>query len=235
MKALILPIILLLTIPSYRIHEYQAETPTLKVVIDASKDGGVWWSPQTEEAWGLDPQKEHQGKRLADYLRSRGWQVTEIRRGESLADKLNGASIVVRMNVFEPYNREEALVYKEFVTNGGKLLLVKGYVRQGEEDRDLVAMEFGIRFEGAIKTPEIKRWSIHRLTKGLKPLPFKTGSVVTQSPKETVPIAYLDNEQLVMGLVPCGKGRIIFLSTIFPLLEVHQPFTKRLFNELARE
>lgn len=112
---------------------------------------------------------------------------------------------------------------------------LKGYVRQGEEDRDLVAIEFGIRFEGAIKTPEIKHWRIHRLTKGLKPLPFNTGSVVTQSPKGTVPVAYLDNEQLIMGLVHCGKRRIIFLSTIFPLLEVPQPFTKRLFNELARE
>lgn len=43
-----------------------------RIVVDASKDGGVWWSPQGKD--GYDPTKDHQGKRLADDLRSRGWE-----------------------------------------------------------------------------------------------------------------------------------------------------------------
>ena len=120
------------------------------------------------------------------------------------------------------------------MTNGGKLLLVNGFVREGEADRDLVAREFSIRFEGTIQATQIKRWGIHRLTKGLKPLPFNIGSIVTRSPEATVPLAYLDNDELVMGIVPYGNGRIIFFSAISPLLEVHQPFTERVFSELAK-
>jgi hypothetical protein len=237
MKTLLLLTIFLLTIPSYSIDQYKAESlgstpPKLKVIIDASKDGGAWWFPQARE--GFDPQKEHQGKRLADYLRSSGWEVTEIPRGESPVGKLNDDSIVVRMNFSEHYDREEAVAYKKFVKNGGRLLLTNGYVREGEEDQDLVARAFGIRFKGTVEAREIKRWGVHRLTNGLKPLPFHVGSIVTRSPKATVPLAYLDNKRLVMGIVPYGKGRIIFLSFFYTLLEVHQPFTERIFNELAK-
>jgi hypothetical protein len=41
----------------------------MRVLVDASVDGGGWWSPQTAN---FDPDLPHQGKALADYFRSQG-------------------------------------------------------------------------------------------------------------------------------------------------------------------
>ena len=54
--------------------------------MDASRDGGVWWYPQGEA--GFDPAAPHQGQRLADYLRSRGYVVDELPRGRIVSDTL---------------------------------------------------------------------------------------------------------------------------------------------------
>ena len=64
-----------------------------RIVVDASKCGGVWWFPQGKN--GFDPTKDHQGKRLADDLKSSGWEVEEIARGEDVTARLNGADIVI--------------------------------------------------------------------------------------------------------------------------------------------
>ena len=47
-----------------------------RIVVDASKDGGVWWCRPLGVV-GFDPTKDHQGKRLADDLKARGWDVEE--------------------------------------------------------------------------------------------------------------------------------------------------------------
>jgi hypothetical protein len=66
-------------------------------------------------------------------------------------------------------------------------------------------------------------------------LPYSIGSVVTKSPKLKEPIAYLDKNQLVMGIVTIGKGKVVFVSTILPLLRGPQPFMSRTIEELSRE
>src|SRR4051812_3075191 len=46
------------------------------VLVDASHDGGAWWFPQGGvTAAGFKPDSAHQGRALADYLRSRGYTV----------------------------------------------------------------------------------------------------------------------------------------------------------------
>src|SRR5688500_2334078 len=59
------------------------EAPTQtnnKILIDASRDGGVWWFPQSSET-GFSSNADHQGKPLADYFRSQGYEVNELTRG----------------------------------------------------------------------------------------------------------------------------------------------------------
>jgi len=44
------------------------------ILVDASHDGGVWWAGSS----GFDPTEPHQGKELADYIRSQDFQVDEL-------------------------------------------------------------------------------------------------------------------------------------------------------------
>jgi hypothetical protein len=48
-----------------------------KILVDASYGGGMWWSPQD---YPFDENLPHQGKALADYLKSLGCSVTELAR-----------------------------------------------------------------------------------------------------------------------------------------------------------
>ena len=203
-----------------------------RIVVDASKDGGVWWFPQGEDSF--DPAKHHQGKWLADDLRSRGWEVEEIASGDDVTARLEGADIVIRANFYGEYKPSEVLAYREYVAAGGNVLLLRGFVREGQENRDQVAAAFGIVFSKTVRTATIRRWTQHPLAKDLDLLPYQIGSVVTKAPKSKVPIAYLDQNQLVMGTVTIGKGKVVFVSTILPLLKVPQPFMSRTIEELIR-
>ena len=119
-----------------------------KIVIDASKDGGVWWFPQA--GGHLDPARQHQGKRLADYLKSSGWDVDEVARGADVTGRLAGATIVIRANFAGSYLPSEVDAYRDFVTNGGGVVLLRGLVRPGEDDNDAVACAFGVRFSESV-------------------------------------------------------------------------------------
>jgi len=58
-----------------------------KILVDATKDGGIWWFPQD----GLFEETEpHQGERLADYMRSRGNIVMELGRDALITSELLG-------------------------------------------------------------------------------------------------------------------------------------------------
>lgn len=193
----------------------------------------MWWFPQGQD--GFDPAKDHQGKRLADYLKSRSWKVQEIARGDDVTERLEGADIVIRAGLFGKYKESEVRAYREYVSGGGNVLLLRGFVREGNMSSDKVAKEFGIVFSETVRTATIKRWAQHPLAKNLQLLRYNIGSIVTESPNSTIPIAYLDNDQIVMGIVTSGKGKVVFVSTILPLLQVPQPFTKRVLDELTRK
>ena len=55
------------------------------ILIDASHDGGVWWFPQANV---FSSTKDHQGKALADYLRSKGFDVDELPRGTTVTSDI---------------------------------------------------------------------------------------------------------------------------------------------------
>jgi hypothetical protein len=88
-----------------------------RALVDASKDGGVWWFPQRPP--DFDPAKHHQGKAMADAMRAKGWEVTELPRDTEITiDQLTGFDLVIRPPAFFPYSEAEASAYRESVASG---------------------------------------------------------------------------------------------------------------------
>jgi thiol-disulfide isomerase/thioredoxin len=200
-----------------------------KIVVDASKDGGVWWFPQGEGRF--DTAREHQGKRLVDALKAQGWEVEEVVRGADVTSRLQGATIVIRANFTGSYQPSEVDAYRDFVSNGGSVLLLQGFVRPGNEEQDAVAAAFGVRFAETVRAARIVRWAPSSLS-GL-PLRYGVGSIIAESPPSTVPLAYLDDGKTVMGAVQFGKGKVLFAGTILGFLDASVPSTTRVVEALV--
>ena len=111
------------------------------VVVDASDDGGIWWYPQGS-GFRFDANERHQGKHLADWMRAKGWKVTEIgRHGRVGYALLEGADLVIRAGAsFDNqqygtsdgrilrddtmYDDSELESYQQYVVQGGLVLLL---------------------------------------------------------------------------------------------------------------
>ncbi len=209
-----------------------AQDPTTKIVIDASRDGGTWWFPQRES--GFDSSKPHQGKALVEYLKKFTPTVVEIVQGGVITNQLTDATVVVRFNVNgEPYSPQEVTAYKNYVENGGRVLLV--YAAPVKGPPDAVAETFGIRVGQRAETPFIKKWANDPITVGLKDVPFTCGSVISVYPKTAIQLGMMANGQSVFGVVEVGKGKVVYLGSIAPLLSMSQPFVENVFSELFRK
>ena len=77
---LFLAVLAILNLHSTVQAQQQSGKP-VRVLIDASKDGGLWWFPQAQ---AFNPKAYHQGKVFVDIIRAKGWQVTELPRGERI-------------------------------------------------------------------------------------------------------------------------------------------------------
>jgi hypothetical protein len=94
------------------------------ILVDASKDGGVWWFPQSSET-GFSETKFHQGQALAEYIRSLGYRVDELPRGAIITNALlEKYSRIIRAAVFFPYTDDEIAAYKNFLDRPGAIMLL---------------------------------------------------------------------------------------------------------------
>jgi len=189
-----------------------------RILIDASRDGGVWWAPQVRD---FDARRPHQGKALADFLKRQGADVEELPRtfqfGRAAtrsevvtAELLSGRDLVVRAGVNANYTdirmrvlgadypAGEIGAYRDYVGGGGRLLLLSDHLWPNQTDA--VAESFGIRLAG-ISTGEnrIDRFVTHPITRNVTSMPYRVGSglVGTALPGMTVlgflsPRTYLD-------------------------------------------
>ncbi|WP_372894349.1 hypothetical protein [Stieleria sp.] len=201
-----------------------------KIVVDASQGGGTWWHPQAET---FDSNAPHQGKRLADTLRRAGWEVVEIARNTVVTDQLAGAKIAIRVNASGLYQESEVVAYRDFVLNGGSVLLVRGFVRENRSE-DKVANEFGIKFSKVVRAETFSHWEDHPITENLRLSRYRIGSVVVEAPEESIPLGYVNNNELALGLLEWGSGKVIYMSTISPLI-VSDPIVHRIIKELASD
>ncbi len=204
-------------------------------LIDASRDGGVWWFPQSGP---FDSNADHQGKPLADFLKSRGHRVTELPRPATITPALLADyDIVIRTVGFGSYTVAEIAAYQNYVQNGGNLLLLADHHAD-----DGLAIGFGLHFQGATQGDNmLNNYTTHPLTSGVGPLFYNVGSGLTNYPPGaeiigrlslTSYVDYNDNHSKdpgepsgppVLGVMSYGKGRIIFCGDTNMWLGVPQP------------
>ena len=123
-----------------------------RVLIDASRDGGLWWYPQPLPSGEFDPLQYHQGTPLANYLRSRGMLVDELPRPYGITyTLLRPYDLVVRAGKYHlaSYGIDEIAAYSRYVSEGGQLVLVSDYTWDEGGLPDNLAEHFGLYLEGS--------------------------------------------------------------------------------------
>jgi hypothetical protein len=198
------------------------------VLIDSSRDGGAWWSPQPFIPGVFDPGLDHQGKALADYLRSLGMDVTELPRPFAISPELlEGFDVVVRVNAYpkSAYTPEEIAAYRQYVGEGGPLILLADFA--DADDPDTLALAFGLDLRGSL-TGFVDQFSEHPITSGLQALRYPAGSVlVDEPPARTTELGFIGDET-AMGLTYYGYGQIFFMGDIAAVTFAEQPLTQNL-------
>ena len=218
-----------------------------KIVIDASHDGGVWWYPQSEQT-GFKPENYHQGKVFADMLRQKGFKVYELGRGEELKEEhFMGYYIVIRVNGFQPYAKNELDVYSKLVKRGMNLVFFTDHKRYDPEDElgDLLGIEFRGLTRGTVS-----KFASHIITENLTSLDYIAGSVLVNADQnhdiqilgwmgendfadmnfngvrdEGEPVALP-----VMGVLNYPKSKIFFIGDANGLQVMPQPFINNLLS-----
>ena len=218
-----------------------------EILIDASGDGGTWWYPQSGT---FDPNQDHQGKALADYLRSLGHDVTELPRPYTItAELLGDCGLVIRAGGFRGYSSDEITAYLDYVQGGGRLLLLGEHMINNPGD-DLAA-GFGLLFEGATQGENrMTNFTTHPISQGVGSVPYIVGAGLTSFPGTAQVIgslsdlSYLDLDNSrtqdaaepsappVLGVMDYGSGRIVFCGDVNMWQSVPQPLTDNVVNWL---
>jgi hypothetical protein len=213
-----------------------------RILVDASHDGGVWWFPQSGR---YDPDSNHQGKRLADYLRGKGFIVDELPRDTRIDSTiLLKYDKVIRATQYTKYTKEELKAYKSFLAKPSSLMLVAEFIRPGQTD-ELAGM-LGLILGGAA-SGYILKFAEHSITENVNPFFFWAGSVVLNPEnKAIVPLGWLDHREfadlngnnifdtgepkgpVVMGIVQHPTSKVFFIGDLNGIEHIPQPFTDNL-------
>jgi hypothetical protein len=197
-----------------------------RILVDASRDGGVWWFPQPGPFVDADP---HQGHKLASYLRGLGHAVTELPRPTTItASLLAGYNLVIRIAGDGPYTPAELAAYQTWVADGGSLLLLSEY-RRPPYAVDALAAHFGLQFHGVTRGDNLlSTFAAHPVTAGVTPLAYGVGSGITAHPPSATLIGWLSSASYldlnddgvkekkepaapaVLGVMSHGNGKIVF-------------------------
>lgn len=213
-----------------------------RILVDASRDGGVWWFPQ---AGTYDPGSAHQGKRLADLLRAKGFIVDELPRGTKIdKETLLKYNKVIRAGHYGKITREELDAYRIYLSTSSSLLLAAEFLRPGQTD-ELAGM-LGLHLAGMARG-DIRKFEAHPITTNMSPFHFNAGSVVLNPENNVIaPLGWLDPLEyadlngnnmydigepkgpVVMGIVKHPSSKIFFIGDLNGIEEIPQPFTDNL-------
>ena len=197
-----------------------------RILVDASRDGGAWWFPQ---AGSFDSSADHQGKALADYLRSEGYTVDELPRGSMVSPgRLTQYFMVLRASYFGPpaYTAGELAEYQAFLDRGGVLWLVSDHHLSG----DALSASLGITMAGAY-SGTATTFAIHPIMEGVTSHAYNGGGALSGAiPAGITVLGWLDAGRTlpIMGTKALRKGRVFFLGDINGLEEVPQPLVSNL-------
>jgi len=210
---------------------------TRKILIDASRDGGVWWYPQSG-ASGFVETDYHQGQKLANYLRNLNYQVDEIGRGTLITnDLLSRYSKVIRAHGAGYYTADELAAYESFLNRPSSLLLLQDHLTYFPNDQ--LSARLGLAFEGAHAGP-VTQWLAHPVTAGVTSFPFNMGSVIRNAdPSRITVLGFLAPSgnnggpaRGAMGIVHHPTCRIYFIGDVNGIETVQEPFTANLVKWL---
>lgn len=181
----------------------------LRILIETSKDGGLWWFPQGKK--GFDPSMRHQGKALADSMKARSWEIVELARGVTItAQTLKGFDVVIRTPSLFAYTEAEAQAFIEYVEAGGTLILM---VSSRKHSQDPIPEAFDLTVGPSVPAGDVSEWIDHPLGKDLKQL-LGPWVPLTRLPEKALSIASLGpaTHETVAALVPQGKGLVYYVG-----------------------
>ena len=200
-----------------------------RVLVDASKDGGVWWFPQ---AGPFDPSAHHQGKALADHLRGLEYVVTEMGRGERMTDSLARAHrIIIRANRFgSAYTEAEISAYRGFLACATTLVLLSDH-QTYTDGRDEVADLVGVGFVGTSGDETVPTLADHPITQGVDALRYLVGAYAVARDTTAVEfLGWLANGRPVMGVSTATEAKVFFLGDTNLLEFLPQPLLGNLIR-----
>ncbi|MBI4500030.1 MAG: hypothetical protein HY700_02600 [Gemmatimonadetes bacterium] len=197
------------------------------ILVDASHDGGVWWFPQVPP---FDGNARHQGLALVGYLRSRGYKVDELGRGDALnREKLLGYSVVIRAGSFGSYSAADIDAYQAFVAGPRTLILLGEFLREGQADR--LADALGIPLTGITRDTVVFEFAPHAITAGVGSLRYMVGSTLAAGSYPNVRrLGWLPGGEVIMGVVEGSPAKIFFMGDTNTLETVPQPLVKNLVD-----
>jgi len=243
--AITLPLIVM-TFSMFAIQSTFASALTVDILVDATRDGGTWWYPQEDP---FNPGSPHQGKDLADYLKSLGYLVTELSEGTTIdLDLLNQYDIVIAIGAAGDYSEDEINAYKSYASCGGALLLLTDH--HGE--RCNLLPSFGLDFRGnSVGNNDVDTFATHPITSGVSTLTYGVGSGLISYCSDANIIGWLSEDTFidlndndfqdpgepsgapVLGYMYHGAGKIVFFGDVNGAIEaVEQPFTDNYLNWL---
>lgn len=206
-----------------------------RILIDASRDGGVWWYPQ-HPGTGFDAAAPHQGKPLADYLRSLGFVVDVLPRGTVITEELLGKyDKVIRANAFGQYTAAELTAYNSLLDRPSALLLLQDHHKNTTNDN--LSARLGLPFSGA-QSGTITRFAAHEITNGVTQLHYVAGSVIANPDlKKITVLGTLSTSadstvSAAMGILHHPSSRVFFLGDVNGLEQVPQPLTDNIIKWL---
>jgi hypothetical protein len=220
-----------------------------RILIDASRDGGVWWFPQAGPFVDAQP---HQGHALASHLRGLGNSVTELPRPTTITPSLlAGYDIVIRVAGDGPYTPAELAAYHAWVSEAGRLLLLAEF-HAATSAVDALAVHFGLHFRGVTRGQNmLSTFAPHPVTAGVTPLPYGVGSGLTAHPPSATVIGWLSGATYLdlnddgvrerkepaapaaLGVMSLGKGKIVFCGDANLWLAVPQPLVNNTLHWFA--
>lgn len=184
----------------------------VRVLIEASRDGGTWWGPQVS---AFDPNLPHQGKPFADYLRALGMEVTEVGRPLvvtcSLLTQFDLVVVVDSIDV-PAWTPAEINAHNMFVRNGGRVIYLTDHKTPGLPFP--LAASFGLAFSGSTaSTAAITQFAPHPITAGVTSLFYVAGSLVTTAPVSATMLGFLGGAP-AMGITALDAGLLFFLGDV---------------------
>jgi hypothetical protein len=207
--------------------------PDSLVLVDASRDGGVWWFPQGGNFSASAP---HQGKALADYLRSKSFSVDELPRGAVITwNVLRKYKKIIRAGGFGNYTTGEIASYDSALLYSASILLLSDHLTNFPNDK--LSQHLGLNFSGA-HTGMLTPSSNHSITAGVNSLPYIAGSIIINpDPARMTILGHVEKTTTqpgyaAMGILHHPKARVFFIGDANAIEQLPQPFTNNLVQWL---